>query len=1104
MTVQPIQTITSDSLAVSVLSSGDIYHIKHQETLINQVLSNSLDGSLQNIYLRVFQADDTPVIAPLLGVQSNSTFLLGNNKAKWTGRFAGVDYEVIFHLHSSTWFWEVNLNGANQQADLIYGQDVGLASQGAVQSNESYVSQYIDYQVFEDKQQGYVVCARQNQSQDGQHPYLQQGALGKTTSYSTDGFQFFGLSYKTTNQPEALANKQLANCIYQYEFAYTALQSERFTLDGEQQFVFYGHFQADHPDAVTELAFTETIQQAWLTVSKQQTTYETKPTMTWLEEFAEPLQTDPMTIDEITSYFPNRKLEEYQEDQLLSFFTDTHEHIVLKEKEQLLERPHGHILLSGNNEKVRDDVFTSTSYIYGIFNSQVSAGNVELNKWMTNSRNSLNRFKTSGQRIYIKLDDHYQLLTMPSLFEIGFNYVRWYYKTNTDTIIVTNFTMVDQQQVQLRVESKSGQAYPYLLTQQLTESFFSTAKIEGEKLYFAKEQAEQEIYPELHYQMTITGSEVMFHDEGRLVSNAQSGEASLLVAELTATKQFTVVLQGDVRKPMPSLDIADFEQEAERYRAFYQQLLRGFQLKIEGTKQTAIEKLNTLAWWYTHNMLVHFSNPHGLEQYGGAAWGTRDVNQGPLEYFMATGNYQTVKEIIKSVYAHQYHDKGNWPQWFMFDQYTSIQQEESHGDIIVWPLKVIGDYLEATGDTSLLEEKLPYVDRHSKHFTKQTYSLWHHLEKQMEYVKQNFLHGTHLPAYDDGDWDDTLQPANPAFKTNMVSSWTTALLYQSLTKLATIGAQHGYQQAAQWNELAQVIKQDVQTYMLDDEVMPGFIYMEDTAHPEKILHPSDQRTGIQYRLLPMQRGIISELFTKEQAESHYQLIRNKLYFPDGVRLMSQPAPYNGGVSTHFKRAEQASNFGREIGLQYVHAHIRFIEAMAKLGKPEEVWRGLAVINPIGIQEVVANAELRQSNAYFSSSDGNFATRYQAAEAFDKLRTGDVTVKGGWRIYSSGPGIYLNQLISNALGIREMPDYVIIDPVIETDLDGLQFEFQCLNKPVTFVYHTGASQRKVIVNGQDIQTTNLENPYRKGGFRLDKADLAEILKADGSNLVHVYL
>lgn len=42
--------------------------------------------------------------------------------------------------------------------------------------------------------------------------------------------------------------------------------------------------------------------------------------------------------------------------------------------------------------------------------------------------------------------------------------------------------------------------------------------------------------------------------------------------------------------------------------------------------------LNLTTFWYTHNMLVHYASPHGLEQYSGAAWGTRDVCQDHLSF----------------------------------------------------------------------------------------------------------------------------------------------------------------------------------------------------------------------------------------------------------------------------------------------------------------------------------------------------------------------------------------------------------------------------------------------------------------------------------------
>jgi cellobiose phosphorylase len=220
--------------------------------------------------------------------------------------------------------------------------------------------------------------------------------------------------------------------------------------------------------------------------------------------------------------------------------------------------------------------------------------------------------------------------------------------------------------------------------------------------------------------------------------------------------------------------------------------------------------------------------------------------------------------------------------------------------------------------------------------------------------------------------------------------------------------------------------------------------------------------------------------------------------------MNRPANYAGGVSTHFKRAEQASNFGREIGLQYVHAHIRFVEAMAKLGKSDEVWNGLQMINPIGIQDVVANAERRQSNAYFSSSDGKFNTRYEAQEQFDKLRKGTVQVKGGWRIYSSGPGIYMNQLISNCLGIRQEAGDLVIDPVLQPQkFDRLSFEYKFMNHPVTFVYHLNQESNCIVINGEVAESKSLSNRYRQGGFRVSRQVLEQKLKED-NNVIEIYM
>jgi cellobiose phosphorylase len=231
-----------------------------------------------------------------------------------------------------------------------------------------------------------------------------------------------------------------------------------------------------------------------------------------------------------------------------------------------------------------------------------------------------------------------------------------------------------------------------------------------------------------------------------------------------------------------------------------------------------------------------------------------------------------------------------------------------------------------------------------------------------------------------------------------------------------------------------------------------------------------------------------------------QVIDKELKFPDGVRLMDHPARYTGGVSKLFKRAEQAANVGREISLLYTHAHIRYLEACAKIGDGSTAWNNLFTINPVLIQNSVPNATLRQSNMYFSSSDGMFLDRYDFAENFDKLKKGTVSVKAGWRLYSSGPGIYLNQLVSNILGIRFLENDLIIDPVLPAELDGTSFKYNCFGKDITFRYHIVSNHTKgnesihdkstnshitVMADQTPLAVEEIPNPYRTGGVKINR-------------------
>ena len=88
----------------------------------------------------------------------------------------------------------------------------------------------------------------------------------------------------------------------------------------------------------------------------------------------------------------------------------------------------------------------------------------------------------------------------------------------------------------------------------------------------------------------------------------------------------------------------------------------------------------------------------------------RDVCQGPVEFLLSHDRADIVKTILHELFSQQYRRRGDWPQWFMFRPFQQIQSRDCHGDILIWPLKALCDYLEHTNDGDILHHRLPYTD----------------------------------------------------------------------------------------------------------------------------------------------------------------------------------------------------------------------------------------------------------------------------------------------------------------------------------------------------------------------------------------------------------
>src|SRR5262249_30951278 len=168
-----------------------------------------------------------------------------------------------------------------------------------------------------------------------------------------------------------------------------------------------------------------------------------------------------------------------------------------------------------------------------------------------------------------------------------------------------------------------------------------------------------------------------------------------------------------------------------------------------------------------------------------------------------------------------------------------------------------------------------------------------------------------------------------------------------------------------------------------------------------------------------------------------------------------------------------------------------------------LWWALQVCNPVGLAEVVSGAVSRQSNVYFSSSDADFADRLEAAARWNELRAGRVPVRGGWRLYSSGPGLFLHKLRTGLLGVRESFEDVVFDPVLPRSLDGLVARLTLHGRTVDVRYRVreaSVGPRRIAVNGARLPLAGRErNPYRLGGWRVPAAELSARLTGGADTL-----
>ncbi|NQT24692.1 hypothetical protein HQ585_05005 [candidate division KSB1 bacterium] len=1105
-------------LTVDFLKNGLVESVDVAPIRVSLKKANLFGKMGANLYLR--KKTKPYQYKALLGPESNCRFAVEKNVFISIGSWDNLDYTCKLHLSEKSdslrWCVEiVNTSGSRVELDLIYEQDVGLAPVTSGRINEYYVSQYLERRILHDKKHGSVICCRQNMKGPTGNPWVMMVSKHSAIAASVDGMQFYGNTFRETGIIEGLCADELAG-EYSGELSILALQEKPFKLTANESHLsaFVLTYLSDHPDATSEQDlkrlpvlmqefdhhdFSKTVENHLI---PEENLFHTSPL----------LSVEELSTEELDRYFGAKKRHaETQNGQLLSFFCKNNNHVVLRAKEALVDRPHAHIMQTKVGTIPDENMMTTTSYMYGVFNSHIAQGNTDFNRLLSVCSSQFNLERQTGQRIFVEIEDQLYLLGVPSAFEIGLNHCRWIYKQGNTCFQVRTWTSKTDCQIHIDFKVLQGDRVNLMVTNQFDEEngwTFSPGETVGEVVCKPKfDSLIADKFPQAQFRIFVdSNGDNRICGDGALYNDGKCHGDSFVVIDINKATDFHISFVGEVLFKTVAIPINDadkqWETDCQDAQRIWQEFCSDLSLKGNQEDWAAIQEILP---WYGANALTHFLTPHGLEQFGGAAWGTRDVTQGPFELLLAMRKFDEAKQILRIIFSNQNTD-GGWPQWWMFDSYSGVRADSSHGDIYYWCMIALSRYIKATRDVEFLDEMLPYYHADGIEVVEKT-PLSEHVDRVINQVTDSFIPGTFLVPFGGGDWNDSMQPVSLALAQRLISSWTVELNYQAFSTYQTVCEHIGRcEEATRLKVVCQQIKRDFNKYLIKNETVSGLGLLEQDGRISLLLHPSDNKTKIHYRLLPMIRGIISGIFTPKQAQHHLALIEEHLKGPDGARLMNRPPQYHGGIQRFFQRAESSPFFGREIGMMYTHAHLRYAEAQARTGHADAFLKALRQAIPIAYRDIVPCGDVRQANCYYSSSDVIFRNRYEADEKYEDIKAGKITLKGGWRIYSSGPGIYIGLVVSRLLGLRDSYGSTIIDPVIPRHLNGMSASMNLMDCHVTFTYEVKencAGPKSIRINNKIAEFTREENPYRLGGALIPTDKLLTMMNKE-KNRIHVQL
>ncbi|MGH7780661.1 MAG: GH36-type glycosyl hydrolase domain-containing protein [Candidatus Binataceae bacterium] len=437
-------------------------------------------------------------------------------------------------------------------------------------------------------------------------------------------------------------------------------------------------------------------------------------------------------------------------------------------------------------------------------------------------------------------------------------------------------------------------------------------------------------------------------------------------------------------------------------------------------------------WLLYQTLACHMWARTAFYQASGA-YGFRDQLQDVLA--LAISRPAIAREHLLRSSSRQFVE-GDFQHWWLPPSGQGVRTRIS--DDRVWLPYIAAQYVEVTGDRSVLEEVVPYLEgpvlrpgQDESYFlptvSDERSSLYEHCARALDHSLAVGING--LPLMGSGDWNDGMNLVGEAGRGESI--WLGWFLYTALSEFAQLAQSRGEQPRAKtWREHAAALRE-----ALDRQGWDGGWYRRGYFDDGT---PLGSASSLECRIdsIAQSWGVISGAANPDRARiamaaADEYLVRSE----DSLVLLFTPPFDKTALDPGYIKGYPPGI--RENGGQYTHGAVWAVIAFAMLGDGDKAGELFSILNPINHSNTRAGIHRYKVEPYVLCADIYSVPPHNG--------------RGGWTWYTGSAGWMYRAGLDSILGFRLRGESLLLDPCIPSNWQGYE---------ITFKYHSARYQISV--------------------------------------------